>query len=82
MAQEHVGARSALTAGLEGASASWPRAFQSQRETCNGYNILHGRPHSFKWKLLYRVTVEFETAAEAQEFFESLHEGGIVTSND
>ena len=43
--------------------------------------MLHGRPHGFKWRPIYSVTVEFESAEEAQEFFESLHEGGIVTSN-
>jgi len=43
--------------------------------------MLHGRPHGFKWRPIYSVTVEFESAEKAQEFFESLHESGIVTSN-
>jgi uncharacterized protein (DUF1330 family) len=52
---------------------------RSERQ--DGYNMLHGRPHGFKWRPIYSVTVEFESAEKAQEFFESLHESGIVTSN-
>ena len=73
---------SALTNGLEGASATkWPRAYQTECQRQDGYNWVHGRPHGFAWKPLYRVTVEFESKEEAQEFFESLHEGEIVPSN-
>lgn len=71
-----------LSAGLEGANETiWPRAYQTQCEAQDGYRIIHGCPHGFNWKNLYRVTVEFESAEEAREFFDSLHEGGIVPSN-
>ena len=63
------------------AASGYPRAHQMRSERQDGYNMLHGRPHGFKWRPIYSVTVEFESAEKAQEFFESLHESGIVTSN-
>jgi len=62
-------------------ATKWPRAYQMECQRQDGYNWVHGRPHGFAWKPLYCVTVEFESKEEAHEFFESLHEGEIVTSN-
>jgi len=63
------------------AASGAPRAYQTRGERQDGYNMLHGRPHGLKWRPIYSVTVEFESAEDAQKFFGALHEKGILTSN-
>lgn len=72
------GGASALTAGLENMPKPlYPRAHRYLVEVVDGHRIIHGRPHGFSYKPLWTVEVQFDSEAEAEQFFASLRDSGI-----
>ncbi len=51
---------------------SYLRSYIKTEELPEGYRIIYGRFHGFNWKKIYTVSVEFESAEEADNFIKLL----------
>lgn len=74
-----AGGQSRSNVGLEGGEPRlYPRAHRYCGEVVDGHRIINGRPHGFSYKPLWTVAVQFDSEAEATEFFGTLREHGIA----
>jgi hypothetical protein len=44
----------------------------SKSEAVDGYNVVNGRNHGFKWKPKYEVTFTFDTPGERKRFIANI----------
>jgi len=54
-----------------------PSARLVRIERAKGNKKINARHHGIDWHPMWEVVVIFDEHAEAKEFFDSLHEGGI-----